>query len=185
MEKPPIIERRRTSGIKLFVTVLLTALGLMLLLAYLVRPKRPRESELIKNFYAHRVAYEQLRDMLQTDKDVVRLASWGVETTNSLVVVHPSEGGFSADRYREYMTLLHQVGGLVASRRRGQPADPSIIVWAWGWAGNTRHIGICWKETEPTNQVASLDDYRGRRDPREWQFVYKHIDEKWYLWKDL
>lgn len=173
----------------IFVLSLLAAFGIaafvMVFLTDLISPKPPKESELIKNFYANRVAYERLRDMLQADKQVVRLASWGVETTNSVVTCVPPVANFSVERYNEYMALLKQVGGLAASRHEGENADPSILVWGRGWAGKTRHIGICWHEQEPTNQVTSLDSYRSRRDGGERQVVYRHIDEKWYFWTDL
>jgi hypothetical protein len=123
--------------------------------------------------------------MLQTDGDVIRLADWGVATTKSVVPRVPPEGNFPVDRYKEYLALLRQVGGLVASRSEGQHADPNIVVWGWGFAGDTRHVGICWTDQEPTNQIATLDGYRGGGRYGDRQVVFRHIDAKWYLWTDL
>ena len=52
----------------------------------------PKESKLIQNFHAHRAAFERLRDMLVADQQLIRLASWGVETTNNVVPTIPPEG---------------------------------------------------------------------------------------------
>jgi hypothetical protein len=145
----------------------------------------PKEAKLIHNFYAHRAAFERLRDMLLADGQVIRLAGWGVATTNSVVPRVPPEGNFPLDRYKEYMALLKQVGGFAATRGEGQHPDPSIVVWAWGFAGNTRHAGICWMDQEPTNQVATLDGYPGRSRYGDRQVVFRHIDTSWYLWMDL
>lgn len=156
-----------------------------LLAAYLIRPKPPKDSELIQNFYAHRADYEQLRDMLQADKQVLWVARYGVETTNSHGARVPSEANFPVKRYDEYLALLKQVGGSAAFRGGHSQADPSVGVWGWGWAGKTRHIVICWLDQEPTNQVSSLDGYLSQRRSRERQVVYRHIEGNWYFWTDL
>lgn len=49
----------------------------------LPRHKPPREQKLIANFYAHRAAYERLRNMLLEDKKLLRVANWGVQTKDS------------------------------------------------------------------------------------------------------
>jgi len=110
----------------------------------------PKESALMANFYEHRAVYEQLRDMLQADKNLLRVASWGVETTTSIGISKPPQGNFPPDRYGNYLELLRQVGAIGAFRGRGEPAESvSIIVWASGWAGNTRHVHICWLRQPP------------------------------------
>jgi hypothetical protein len=145
----------------------------------------PKEVKLIQNFYAHRAAFERLRDMLQADGQVIRLAGWGVATTNSVVPRVPPEGNFPLDRYKEYLALLKQVGGFAATRDEGQHPDPSIVVWKWGFAGETRHVGICWMDQEPTNQIVTLDGYPGRSRYPNREVVFRHIDSNWYLWTDL
>ena len=179
MEKPPV----RTTGTRSLVLLLLAGFGTFLLVAWFIRPKPPKESNLVQNFCGHRAAYERLRDMLQADGQIDRLADWGVMTTKGRFCV-PPDGDFPAERYREYMSLLKEVGGLEASRSQGQHADPDILVWAWGWPGRTRHIGICWLDQAPTNQIAALDGYRSRRYP-ERVVAYRHIEGNWYLWTDL
>jgi hypothetical protein len=143
----------------------------------------PREKKLIENFYAHRTAYEHLRDMLQADEGLLRVASWGLETTKSMGPVAPSEAGFPIDRYDKYLELLRETGGIGAFRARGEhPESVSIGVWASGWAGHSEHVQICWREHEPANQVANLDDYY--LTPKPHQSVFRHIEGNWYLWAD-
>jgi hypothetical protein len=188
MKEPPIITPPvKTKGSRFIACgfmILLAAFGFLIFLFYLGMPRPPKQSKLLQNFYAHRAAFEQLRDMLQADGNLSRVASWGVETTKPFFLGYPSENVFPLDRYKKYLALLKQTGGAVASRSEGEPADPSVMAWGWGFAGYTRHIGICWMEKAPTNQIASLDGFHNRiQYPR--QIAYRHIDHNWYLWTDL
>jgi hypothetical protein len=142
----------------------------------------PSEKKIMENFYAHRAAFERLRGMLQADEQVVRVARWGVETTKSIGTHVPPEGGFPADRYQEYLEVLKQAGGEAALRGSGEHVEPCIGVWASGWAGDTRHIDICWLFQAPSNQVTNLDEYYQTPKPR--RPVFRHIDGNWYLWAD-
>jgi hypothetical protein len=145
----------------------------------------PAERKFIQNFHAHRATYERLRDMLQADRNLIRLGSWGVETTDNVVPSLPPEGNFPVDRYQEYMALLKEVGGVSAARGEGEEGDPNILLWGWGFAGDTRHVGICWRHLQPTDRIATLDGYRGRSRYPIRKVVYRHIDANWYLWTDL
>ena len=119
--------------------------------------------------------------MLQEDKQLLRVASWGIETNSGFST--PPKGDFSIDRYKEYLALLAETGGVSGSGGRGAPAEGvSILVWAQGFAADTRHVSICWKNQEPDNQVASLEDFYQTPKPRS--PVYRKIDENWYLWAD-
>jgi len=143
----------------------------------------PKEVKLIQDFNEHRAAFEQLRDMLLADEQILRVANWGVETRKGIRV--PPEGNFPLNRYNQYLALLKQVGGLVAYRDEGEHPDPGVLVWGYGFGGDTKHLGISWEDQEPTNQVASLDDhFRKRMHGEEWRVVYRHIDGNWYLWTD-
>jgi hypothetical protein len=169
--------RRRVSIILLLAVVAVVCF-------YIQRRRRPPdEKQLIENFYAHRLAYEELRSMLQADSDVVRIANWGVQTTKSPVARVPPQGDFPVNRYEEYLVLLKQVGGKWAFRGEGSRSGlVGIGVWASGWGGDTRHVEICWLDYEPDNRVASLDDFYRTSKPRHPAF--RHIDGNWYLWAD-
>jgi hypothetical protein len=152
--------------------------------AYFFAPRPPKETKLIQNFNDHRATFEQLRDMLQADTNLTRVASWGVETRKPVFLGYPPGGNFPVDRYNKYLALLKEAGGLVATRDEGEHSDPNIVVWGWGWAGDTKHIGICWLDEEPTNQIDTLDGYKGRNVYPNTVVVYKHINQNWYLWAD-
>jgi hypothetical protein len=123
-----------------------------------------------------------LRDMLQADGNLRRVASWGIDRKNPFFLGYPSEENYSLERFNLYLSLLKQVDGKVAYRQEGEHPDPGIVVWAWGWAGNTKHIGICWLDQAPTNQIATLDGHWSQGPDR--QSAFKHIDENWYLLSD-
>jgi hypothetical protein len=145
----------------------------------------PKEAKLLRNFYEHRAAFEHLRDMLLADSNVCRVADWGVETVKPSGIGMPSEGVFPHARFNEYLEWLKQAHGLMAVRSEGSNADPGIMVWAWGFAGNTRHVGICWLDQPPANQIATLDGYAGQSHYPNRVVAHRHIDSNWYLWTDL
>jgi hypothetical protein len=144
---------------KRIVLVLLSVLAVVALLLFVLGllNKPPSERKLVQNFQNHRASYERLRDMLLTDDGLERVASWGVETTNS-GITKPPAGNFPASRYNEYVSLIKDIDGEGAFRDQGLNPDVGISVWASGWAGDTRHIAIYWLNHKPSSEVASLDD---------------------------
>ena len=88
-------------------------------------------------------------------------------------------------RYRQYLVLLHRVGGRVALRGEGEHANAGVCVWGWGWGSHTRHIDIFWMDRTPSNQVINLDDCRSRDRYGDRQYFYRHIDDNWYLDTDM
>jgi hypothetical protein len=52
--------------------------------------KPPREEKFIANFNVHHAAYERLRDMLLEDKELLRVATWGIETKKVALSRPPS-----------------------------------------------------------------------------------------------
>jgi hypothetical protein len=137
---------------------------------YCFAPRPPKETKLIQNFNEHRAAFEQLRDMLQADTNLSRVAKWGVGTRNPFFLGYPSEENFPTNRFNQYLVLLKQANGYVGVRSEGDHADVGVIVWRWGFAGNTRHIWIFWMNA--TNQISTMGGYQ------------KHIDQNWYLTAD-
>lgn len=189
VEKPPIIERgvrRKASRSRLYILFALGApLVVVALVFCLAWPRPPKEKDLLQNFYKNRAAFQQLRDMLRADENLRRVASWGVETRKPFFIGYPSATDFPPDRYQQYLALLHRVGGQVALRWDGEPANPTVCIWGWGWASHTRHIEISWMDQVPTNQVSSLDRCRLPHTYGNREYFYRHIDEKWYLNTDM
>jgi len=143
----------------------------------------PHEQDLIQNFYSHRAAYENLRQMLQENKQLLRVAGWGVETLDSVGIHHPPEGGFPLDRFDDYVALLKQTESKEAFRAKGDDGGlVCVTMWASGWAADTRQAGVCWADRAPSTQVANLDGYLQRQEkPR---LVFRHVVESWYLFAD-
>lgn len=161
-----------TAGAVLF------ALGLWLHFA----SQPPNQAATIDNFYRHRAEYDELRGMLLADSDLVRVADWGVQTSDSGAQQVPPQGKVPPDRFQKYLSLLRQIGAKGAFRTHGTRPEIGVQVWASGWAGDTRHVNVCWREDEPTNQVASLDEFYRTPEPRK--SVYRHIEGNWYVWAD-
>jgi hypothetical protein len=182
------LNREVRDSLKLLATGVLVAVGLCVLVAALgivlfFPHQPPKEAQVVRDFEAHRATFERLRDMLIEDKDLVRVADWGVETTKAVGTSKPPAGNFPVDRYNEYLSLLKQIGATGAFRGRGNPPETvGMLVYASGFAGGTRHMNVCWLAREPENQVSSLDDFYKTPKPRN--PVYRHIEDKWYLWAD-
>jgi hypothetical protein len=166
----------------IFVPLTLLFVGPCFYVGYTRKP--PKEVDLINNFNAHRAAFEQLRDMLIADTNISRIGTWGVDIRKPFCMGYPTEKQFPLERFKKYQTLLKEAGGKVLSRREGDTVEPepSICVWAWGWAGTSRHIGICWLNQSPTNQISTLDGYNSGLEDG---WAYRHIDSNWYFWTDL
>jgi hypothetical protein len=162
------------------VTAALVVFALELWIYFSLQP--PKESTTIANFYSHRAQHEQLRDMLLSDKSFETVASWGVRTPESIKPKVPPEGGVSLDRFHRYLALLGEIGGYAAFRTEGKHPQVGVVVWAAGWAGNTRHASICWREDSPPRQAVSLDDFYRTTEPGE--PVYRHIEGNWWIRAD-
>ena len=67
---------------------------------YYFAPHPPKEAALIQNFQDHRAAFEKLRDMLQADAHLRRVAGWGVEINEPFFLGMPSDDIFPKARYQ-------------------------------------------------------------------------------------
>lgn len=154
---------------------------LVFIMRFFSRP--PKESKVLENFYVHQAAFEQLRNMLLIDREISLVADWGIQKVDSPISQMPPEGGFSVSRYHEYLALLREIGAKRAGSMNGKNATEIYFsVWGSGFAGETRHIDICWLEHEPANTVSSLDEFY--RSPKPRRPMYRHIDGNWYIWAD-
>lgn len=164
------------------IVFLALAATLSIVLSLIMKP--PKETKIIEDFQAHRVAYERLRDMFLADQQIMGVhVGYGVKTADSPGVRTPSDVNFSVSRYAEYVALLKEIGKRRAFRTAEKQSNLiCVIAWGAGWAGDTRHVWICWTAQEPANQIASLDAYY--RDPRRSRDVFRHIDSDWYIAAD-
>ena len=154
--------------------------GLVLCLWLSTRP--PKETALLQNFREHRVSFELLREMLQADTNLNRLATWGVDTERK-GISKPPDGNFSLERFNKYLALMKEVGAGMVGR---SDDNASIGLWASGFGGDIVHIKISWEKQAPTRQVASLQQYyRDHKAPPGNDWIYQHIEGNWYLCTDL
>jgi hypothetical protein len=165
----------------LFLSIIIAMVGVFLYIIACNKP--PKEKNLVEAFYAHRVAYERLRDMILEDGPVRAVyARFGVETTKSGLPHPPLEVNFPVNRYNEYLALLEQIGSADVFRAGENDSEICIAVWASGFGGDTRHVDTCWLDSPPANQITGLDAFYKTPKPRHPAF--KHIDGNWYLWAD-
>ncbi|WP_157895188.1 hypothetical protein [Verrucomicrobium sp. GAS474] len=146
----------------------------------------PKEESLIRNFAQHRAEFEQLRGMLQADTHLVRAAGWGVQTVDPLYLGPQSGSSFPVERYDLYLALLKKVDGVGVSRGEGENPDVFILLWATGWAGDTKHVEVSYLSREPADMVERLYVHFRKRLPSEgWKRQYKRIEGNWYLSTDI
>ena len=152
-----------------------------LLIFDFVSSRPPRESRIVSHFKAHRASFERVRTMLSDDHGVEGVAPWGIQPNGSPIWKNPPDGGMPVERFREYLSLLHEIG---ASRvgKAENPLEVSFGVWSSGFAGDTRHVEITWLNREPKNTVTSLQAFYRTDKPRIPSYV--HIDGNWYIWAD-
>ena len=144
--------------------------------------KPPRERVVIQNFYEHRDGFGQLQAMLSKDENLKTVATWGVETTDPSGAGAPLEGSFPKPRYQRYLELLKTIHADRAGRDEGPPPVICFGMWRSGFAGETRHVEVCYVTEAPANIVASLDAFY--RSPKPRHPVYRRIEGNWYIWAD-
>ena len=99
-------------------------------------------------------------DMLLVDKELVVVADWGIETSDSPIS--------NTLRRRTICKQISHTSGLFketsakasACVSRGEgTTEIRVLVWRSGFARGSRHINIAWLDYEPPNTVGSLDDF--------------------------
>jgi hypothetical protein len=131
--------------------------------------RSPSDQELVRRFGDHRAAYDRLRDLLVGDANLRDVGSSGVQMADSPIYVVPPTPMVSGTKYQEYIDLLKSAGATRTSRSEGPHPDICIGVYAAGWAGDTRHKNICWRESPLAKNS---------------RFTEKLIERNWYLEND-
>ena len=170
------------------ILLLCAALGLLfcagLFLWFISGTGIPKEASILQNFQAHQAVFEQLRDMLQTDEGLRRVASWGVETRDG--IFSPPDGHFPAERFAKYLALLKEAHLKGAYRVDGAHPSVGMLVWTSGFGGDSVHINICWEKDPPSRQISSFDAFlRDHKSTGTTGWVNQHLDGNWYLSTDL
>jgi hypothetical protein len=165
------------------VITFVTIVGVLgaLLFWFVESGRPPKEAKLLEDFHTHRAAFERLRDMLEADTNLARVANWGVETDKGTFTY--VAGHFPMDRYNAYLALLKETGGIAAARSDGA----YILLWGSGFAGDTVHAGVCSVDEPPKRQVTSLDQYYQdhKSTGGNTGLVYRRVEGNWYLYTDI
>jgi hypothetical protein len=152
-------------------------------LRYFLAP--PSEAKLLENFYAHRSAFEQLRAMLQEDKQISRLGEWGVHVHPG-GISKPPEGNFPIERFQRYLALLKEARAVGVSGDDSPRSHLSVVVWRSGFAGDSVHIAFTWTDDKIVRLVPSFENFRRtHKAPAGKGWVCSQVDGNWYLCTDL
>lgn len=178
----PFVKVKRVTVVFVLLPLLLFFGGTCVFIWNVTKLDPPKEAMVIRNFNEHRAAFEKLRDMLLPDTNLSRVAVWGIDRNKPFFLGYPTEQDFPLDRFHKYLVLIKEAGGGVAVRGEGPHAYAGIIVWGWGFAGNTHHIGVCWLDETPTNLISTMDGYRSHSED---SVAYRHIESNWYISTDL
>jgi hypothetical protein len=158
-----------------------------LLLWCRVRNAPPRDSALVAQFNDRRGTFVELKELISLQSEWVRVAPWGIETTSHVLVDKSSDSRWFTAEYERCLALMQRVGGKGAFRSQDACPEVCIFVWAAGWAGDTRHIAVCSRCSEPGREqlVDSLDQAEPvlRAHAGRW-VVYRPLGGEWFLRED-
>jgi hypothetical protein len=104
----------------------------------------PTDQALIQRFTEKRATYDQLRDLMGADDKLRVVATWGFQTFASPLILRPPTSDLSLARYTQYLSNLKLLRATRVYRSERRPSDVCIDAWGAGWAGDTRHVDICW-----------------------------------------
>jgi hypothetical protein len=150
------------------------------------QPAPPSEERQLREMFAkQRSEFENLAQMAEVDKKVTRIApdfTWLAGDGK-----WPRENlGFSPQRWEQYKTVFRtleiQEGVL---RTDDEPGQLVIIAKARGLCTGGNSEGYIYSDTPPPLTNQSLDEalYKeaGAKSTQHYAVVYKHLDNKWYL----
>ena len=139
----------------------------------------PSDQELLRNFDHNRATFNELAQMTQADKHLIRVDVEYDSTEPS----NPETVGVSAERISKYRQLLKSV-----KLHRGFEANQShqevdFLYYATGSAiSSDNDKGYAYLTAPPTKTLSSLDDCGPDGENRV--EAYRHIEGCWYLYYD-
>ena len=113
----------------LFALLMLLVVGLWVLAG----PHKPSDSDLESRFAAHRAELEQIVGMMETDKQMSRIANDFLWKQDTVAWPRPkSEWGITQVRWSGYKELFRKVGSENGAVRPEKSSDVEIIIHSWG-----------------------------------------------------
>jgi hypothetical protein len=145
--------------------------------AFAVRP--PRQADVVAQFRLHQPDYEALRDMVRADGLVGVQDGGGSFARESFSFKSPEALGIPGERAADYRRLLHAT------------QCPSINVWSdgavafpaagWGAANRGWRVLLVWSRAERSPLVPSIDGFRKKGRPLDWERAASRIEGDWYV----
>jgi hypothetical protein len=150
--------------------------------------REPTDAELIQRFQKHRAEFETLRQMVESDKGLLRVDDTWTKPED------PTTIGVSAERIADYRARFHTLGIPRGFEAFGGPEHIVFLAWCQGItiAGSAK--GYAWCEKAPENLALDLDaahhqnylEYqkKNQQQPNNWEKhldLYRHIEGNWYL----
>ena len=186
---PSILKRIGLGLATLVVLAMVPLVGLW----WVIGPHKPSDSDLESRFLAHRAELEELVGMMETDKQMSRIANDFLWRQDTVAWPRPeSEWGITQARWNSYMQLFGKVGSENGAVRTEKSSNVEIIVHSWGIvpaggsisfvrcgqpAGELRHTVIpCFAK--------ATDDEGSKDDADDDAYRFKRLDTDWFIYEE-
>jgi hypothetical protein len=158
----------------------------------LAGPHKPSDSDIEGRFATHRAELEQIVGMMETDKQMSRIANDFLWKQDNAGWPRPeSEWGITRARWNSYKELFRKVGSENGAVRAEKSSDVEIMIHSWGIVPSGGSISFIHcgnpvdgfedtaipcsakaKENEGSKDNTSGDAYRFKRLDQDW-FIYE------------
>ena len=143
--------------------------------------RAPSEAQMIAKFHAHKAEFEQLRLMMEEDKNVHDIgpdwvmAQWSVSPEGVTVAELPLD--ISSDRLARYRALLRQLGmkTVVVDAKWHRIR---LYQFGGGFTDTSWSIGYAWSKNAPKPLVKSAYNQMPGREGMN----FSRIEGDWYLY---
>jgi len=145
----------------------------------------PTDSALHKSFNENQAAFEQLHEMIQTDRTVRRIGDDVVgdiwfDTNESTLADALSAAGLKRARYDDYMNLLREIDAYRVSVGLYDESRSEIGMYRAGNVAESHSVDIVFLTKQPDTIVddtvtATIADNTS---------AYLKLDESWYIYRE-
>ena len=156
-------------------------------------PHKPSDLDPEGRFAAHRAELEQIVGMMETDKQMSRIANDFLWRQDTVAWPRPeSEWGITQARWNRYKQLFGRVGSENGAVRAEKSSDVEIMIHSWGIvpsggsisflhcgepAGSFRHTVVpCFEK--PTANEGNKDNTSGEA------YRFKRLDKDWFIYEE-
>jgi len=159
-----------------FAIILILALAAFSFGGCLFESKHATDEYMIANFKAHQSEFDQLLQMILSDKGLLRVDNdWTLPA-------NPEAVGVSQERISGYRKIFHRVGVPRGFSARESRDEIDFIATTKGLSVTGSAKGYTWLSKRPELVIDNLDKYWST-DGKSFT-AYRHIEGNWYLWFD-